>query len=322
MSINDPVSMRLAPQPPNSSSNVAHGLLAIRPGDPIAGTTVTFDVFHQFDRETYDRYSLAFTRVADAYDGDLSIYASAALDQLNNLAKQIEELSANMSAASVTATRSNWYTAIAGAVLMFCTATHLYQEQTEAVVARHFGSGSGSGSGEHNQIRRRFNNAFDSSFGYRVIDRLRNVLVHHSMRSIGFRLSAQLECGPEGHEYPVSTLHIPLERAIFLDTKKGVSTAIRNELNALDTDPDIRELAQEALDAIPALRRDSMSLIHPNLDADCLTMNELSNLFPPWSEADRALVQLSFKDGVPQFPHVSLRPEIFDYATSISPMPH
>jgi hypothetical protein len=296
--------------PTSQPFEVQYGLLAIRAGDPNQGTAVTFDVFRMFHHSTYKRYEDAYSRVADARDGDLSVYAVSALNQIDGMVRQIETLVTTSSVPAVTASAGEWSRTVAGAVLTLCSSVHLFQEQTEAAVARHFGSDSA----EHVRIQERFAAAYDSSFEYRLMYRLRNVLVHHSMKSVGLRFKARLEQDPDGTERKVAHIELPLVRRTFLGTRKGVSAAIRREPEGLDSEPDVRDLGASAIAAIHALRQDSMDLVHPRLGPDCEVLIELSQQFPPWSEADRALVQVTVENGVPQFPHVSLRREVLDYA--------
>lgn len=288
-------------------------MLAIRPADLTTGVPVMFDFFMELDRPDYDKHVGAHGRVADAVDGDLAVYAVAALEQINAMAAGIEQHMVMASGPLGPTVGNALRSSIAGAVLTFCAAVHLYQEQTEAAVVRHFGDGSA----EHTLISRRFSIAYDSSLAYRLIYRLRNILVHHSMKSIGMSLSAQLEPTAFGPRRKIASVSVPLVRSEFLATRTGLSTRLRQEVAGLDSDPDIRDLAASALAALLELRQDSMELIHPRLAADCAHLVSIARLYPPWEEADRALAKVTIREGVPNFPYTLLRRDVLEFAEQV-----
>lgn len=71
--------------------------------------------------------------------------------------------------------------------LTFCSALHLHQEQSKTQARRHHEEESA----EFAAVIKAFSVAYDNYISYRLLYRLRNELVHHSLRGIGLKLSAR-----------------------------------------------------------------------------------------------------------------------------------
>lgn len=175
----------------------------------------------------------------------------------------------------------------------------------------------GSGAAEVAEVDRIFSEAYDSSFAYRLLYRLRNVLVHHSLRCVGLFLSAK-ETSQTGLIVNQYELRVPLLREIFLGAKKGVSATMRKELRDVSEDPDLLTLCREAISELERIDKRIRLLVNPGLLEDATAVRRLNSLFANMP-GGRALAELRYRpDMTPtQIPHSLLRPELFEYAEQL-----
>ena len=193
--------------------------LGVITSDPSPKVKVKFDIFKEIDAETHQLYSVAFERVRKAMTGDIEAYATEALRQLESMTSSIKEKVRTQSIPRSQASLGGWRHSISCGVLTFAAALHLFQEQTTNRIEKVYGSASE----EVNYANRVFSEEYGRSFEYRLIYRLRNVMVHHSMDCIGLNINSKEERSPAGLIIQSHVVRIPLNRDTFLATKRGVS---------------------------------------------------------------------------------------------------
>jgi hypothetical protein len=316
--------MELTGVQPNSSGAIVAPDFSEADGEQFALLLVTqnpgsrpqakFTIFHELTPEQYAGYLKALGRIQSAANGGLLVYVEQSQANLENTVSQIRELISKLQPAVASASANAWFVNVACLILTFSSALHLHQEQTLGEVKRAYGDNSR----ELASAEKSFSGAYDSSFAYRLFYRLRNVLVHHSLGSVGFEISSKEDRSPSGLIINKHIVRAPLKREVFLSAKQGVNATMRHEIESLEADPDLVGLASEAMVALRSVHDNISLLIRPTLYEDARLVCELNALFGD-QPGERGLVKL---DGWPpsnpmQVPISPLRPELFHYAREI-----
>lgn len=286
-------------------------LITDTPGGP---GKATFNIFHDIGADRYFRYLRALGRLQRAANGGLIIYARQSHSNLESVASQIRDHISKLPPAVQSASADSWYTNVACCVLTFCSALHLYYEQTLGEVKRAYGDSSG----QFASTESIFSSAYDRSFAYRLLYRLRNILVHHSLGSIGFYISSKEETSASGLVLHKHTVRVPLKRDVFLSAEKAVNASVRREVEGLEDDPDLLRLCSEAMTVLEQIHHDISQLVRPSLHADARLVCELDLLFES-RPGGRALVRVKdFPSAKPaEMPMSPIAPELFEYAREI-----
>jgi hypothetical protein len=292
---------------------VIFGLMVIT-GSPAKPTKADFDIFHQLAPEQYSEYLKALGHIQNSANGGLLVYVQQSQINLESAIDQMRELVPKLKMPVQSASANSWFINIACLVLTFCSALHLYQEQTLEEVRRTFGRSSP----ELKRVAEIFSHAYDTSFEYRLLYRLRNVLVHHSLGSVGFEISSKEDRSPSGLIIHKHTVRAPLKREIFLAAKKGASATLRHEVESLDGDPDLVGICADAMTALGRIHDEISLLVRPSLREDALLIRDLDTLFDGHPGA-RALAK--FDEWPPRYPMqvpISYIPsEIFEHAQTL-----
>jgi hypothetical protein len=298
-----------------NTSDAEHCGLMVIADDPTGQAKARFEIFHELQPEEYRAYLKACGRLQSAIDGSLITYVRQSLANLESIAEQIRHfMQTQPGLAALQASVDNWFANVVCYVLTFCSALHLYQEQSEGEVTRNYGDASD----ELVRMRNIFSDAYDNSFAYRLIYRLRNVLVHHSLQSVGLTLATAEDRTPAGLIVHRHTVRVPLKREIFLRAKRAVSAQIRQQLEEMAEDPNLLVLCPEALRAVEDVHRKIFRLVHADLLENARLVRELDVLFDD-TPGVRALGRIPAWSGMPmQLPHTVLRAELFEYAKEIN----
>lgn len=279
------------------------------------GVAVVFHMFKDLSESEFQQYEKAVRALRHAMEGDLTVYVLDALQSLQELVQQIRRLVEHNSAAAVVASSKEWRTSLTCAVLTYCAAFHLFQEQTEAAVTRSFGAQTT----EVARIKAMFSEVYDRCLEYRVMYRLRNVLVHYSLGAVGCEFKQSEETSPQGLILHTSTVRVTLNRARFLSSKRGVSSEMRTALLALPADPDLLRYAVVAVGALMEMHRKAFDLIHPELGSTAQTVRELARRYPD-EQGTPGLASFPYRQkGYPtSFSHTLIEPDVFDYAKQLA----
>lgn len=288
------------------------GLMVIQ-DTPTGPDKVKLNFFHALPQGEYDAYRAAASSLQNSSNGNLLVYAKQSLANLESVCAQVQKFMRTVSIPLIQLSAESWRTSITCCVLTFCSALNLHQEQSLADAKRHHGPGAA----EVVEVKQFFSQAYDSSFAYRLMYRLRNVLVHHSLRCVGLFLSAK-ETSPSGLIVNQYEMRVPLLREIFLGAKQNVSAATRQELQDMSADPDILMLCREAMLGLERVDKKIRMLVNPGLLDDAAAVHRLNGLFED-IPGGRALAQLRYgPDGTPkQIPHSLLTPDLFEYAAQL-----
>ncbi|SFA61504.1 hypothetical protein SAMN05444374_1189 [Rhodococcoides kroppenstedtii] len=198
-----------------------------------------------------------------------------------------------------------WATRIRTGILGVCSSIHHHQEQSLIAVVRQFDKDSA----EHVEMKRLFKAVYDRCFAYRLLFRLRHIMVHSTMLAPAMKATAGIS---EGEKYALVDMR--LDRSVFYESSK-ISAAIKAELRALDEDPSIYELVGEVMPELRDTNREVLALLHPDIDDTCATVREFDALFGG-QPGRRALVRQQSPELRPPFEtsYQAWPPSVFDYA--------
>jgi hypothetical protein len=288
------------------------GLMLIQAGDGEA--KVAFNVFHHLSPEDYEEFLASASRMRQAFEGDLMTYVRYSLREMGTVVAEIHRLIAEQSIPVASGLlRTEYRSAVICQTLTFCAALHLFQEHTVTSVQKHFGEESK----ESTELARIFSEAYDSSLGYRLAYRLRNVMIHQSLAAVGLTVRRWERMQDSGVPAKESQVLISLQRDQFLASRK-ISAALRREVSGLPGDPDILEMATEALAALEVVHAKAYKFIYPTIDADAHRFGELDSIFAAKELPgdDRALVRVirSNTGSVSSFPYTPLSAALFQFA--------
>lgn len=163
-----------------------------------------------------------------------------------------------------------WTIKLRTAVLGVCAAIHHHQEQSYAAVKRKFGEDSP----EHQAMRVAFGELYDTCFGYRFLYKLRNCMVHYSMRAVDVGTDSRMQDGQD-----LRWFEINMKRSVMLKAKKLLNATLRAELEALDEDPVIIEMQTEAFKELLKTNRKIVEIQYPEISDICATVCEFDSLF-------------------------------------------
>lgn len=270
----------------------------------------TFSVFHRLSPEDYERYATAYGNVRNALENDLVSYAQESFRQLENLRIDLRGKLSQLSTPLVEANVHSWHRTVQCSTLSFASSIHLFYEQTIARIRRLNPEST-------QEVEDAFKNEYDNCFAYRLLYRLRNVMVHHSLGCVSLQLSGAEEKTPGGLVLHKHTVAFPLRRDRFLETRQGVSAALREEIRALPEDPDLYILSKEALSCVRRISENTFEASHPNIRQECRAIVEMNALFSGKSGTP-ALVRIpnfdgEFRSGM-KLPHTTISPHIVQFA--------
>jgi hypothetical protein len=163
-----------------------------------------------------------------------------------------------------------WTVRLRTSILSFCSVIHHHQEQSYAAVKRKFGEDSR----EHEAMRLAFGEIYNNCFGYRYLYKLRNCMVHYSMRAINVSTESRTHEGQELRWWDIS-----MNRSVMLKPKKLLNASLRSEIKALDEDPIIVEMQTEAFNELIKTNRKVIEIQYPEIGHICSTVREFDQLF-------------------------------------------
>lgn len=243
-----------------SSSARRYAPLLIAPGGP--DVKVKFQFLDPITESEYQSVNDAENEIKAYLGENLSSYVRNSLEQFLGVGRQIRRLIAANSIPAIAASVESWRRTVVCGALTFCSALHLFYEQTINRLRKLYGKESA----EVKRAKELFSVAYDASLAYRLTYRLRNVLVHHSLNSVSIELSSDEQTSPSGLILHRHTVRFPLLREEFLKTKAGVSAELREEIRSLPGDPDLLDLFPEAFQSLMGVQNQLLDLMAPNLE--------------------------------------------------------
>ena len=243
--------------------------------------------------------------------GDLITYVRFAAEQLRAVPADFEKRMLAAGGRELQAIVPQLQTIARCTSLTYFAALNLHQEQARSRVEQRCGKESA----EARSIADAFRHAASASLEYRVAYKMRNAMLHQSMDLVGLIGRAEL-IERNGCEESVARVRLPLNRKKFC-ANAHVSRTIRDEVAALDQDPDVVEMATASLAVAEAVQLEVSDLLYPNMLDDLQVIRELDALFPAAdARAGRAIAEpmRSVGPGRWTWPHHEIPPAVFDIA--------
>ncbi|WP_102161184.1 hypothetical protein [Zhihengliuella halotolerans] len=160
-----------------------------------------------------------------------------------------------------------WFSFMTYRLLNACAAIKMYDEHARIQIERR----TSKDSPEVRQLAAIFSETYDAHLSYRLLFKLRNILVHTVTPGlIHFRVEHELlEPIPNGGTR--SRVQLTLNRSTF-STLPKVAPSIRNEVAGLDSDPDLIACCRQVSPVIEALHDRVLPILRPELEADLDTL--------------------------------------------------
>lgn len=251
-----------------------HHFLARLEKDSAQNPAVQLNMLERIDETTWKGVSSALELILQAYRG-FNIHLRIAYDDL------VEELSlAHEGLLESNALDDTTLMRLINRALHMAVALRLYEEHVMSDIHRRWGATSDQTAA----AKRLFSGAFDQSFGYRVLYALRNALVHTAEQLVTCHFAKWLD-DPES-DVPVTEVRVTLGLSRSAFARTDVRAATRKEVSALDEDPDILALAEEALAQVEILNSTLEPYLYPDMDQAVVLIWETARThFPSTSQA-------------------------------------
>lgn len=234
--------------------------------EAVPGSMTGFQFVRRLNESDYGRYKRAFEVIYEVRHSNMFTYVGVAAEDLTNAAlregQEFGEDPAPRDAERVARVGAR----LRSKVLTLCASINQHQEQILAEVERRFGKNSSQWS----KVRAEFNQLFDNSFGYRYLYKLRNTMIHYTMMAVSLKLYANKSGG---------AVDLMLDRSALLEDKKRLNAQQRQELESLDEDPSIFDLAMDALQYMAEVNPRILLLSNPELHLACKDLLEFDQIF-------------------------------------------
>jgi hypothetical protein len=155
------------------------------------------------------------------------------------------------------------------AVLSLGSMLCYHQERTyEEICAKYEKDGP-----EHQAAKDIFAALYDDYFGYRYLYKLRNVMIHGTIRAVSLSISAYAKKGN-----PFAYVDLSMDREELIKSDK-INATLKSELASKPGDPSIIQMAMEIHRAMRNGNRRLLAILHPDLTDVCNTILEFDRLF-------------------------------------------
>jgi len=202
--------------------------------------------------------------------------------------------------------RGQWEIAGVGAALSVAAGAHMFQEQTESAASRATGS--------KDRVHEIFRRVYDSNPAHYAVYRLRNLLVHYSMRCVSLDIVADRS--------PRPSLHLDLE--VAYKATAGFNRQVRAYLDERGPKPDLAPMFDEAIASLRDIWLRTVRLTNPTVDDDFAALRELEPQFRGIEGARAIAKETAGKSlGVPGHSFHLLTRDLFGFADgwAIGPPP-
>lgn len=251
--------------------------LIVQPGaivfehDPNNENSPLANWLHDLSESDFNRYLDALDALAKIHVTNLfSTVRQSAIDMMTVVGNAYKDLYENKISTIHPDDFVRWTIRLRTAVLGVCAAIHHHQEQSYAAVKRKFGENSP----EHEAMKVVFGEIYDNCFGYRYLYKLRNCMVHYSMRAVDVGTNSRMH---EGRD--IRWFELNMKRSVMLKARKLLNAKLRAELEALDEDPVIVEMQTDAFRELIKTNRRIIEIQHPEIGDVCATVREFDSLF-------------------------------------------
>jgi hypothetical protein len=209
-------------------------LIAAAP-DPATQGNVIFHVVKELSQADYDRYAEAYETLDGILVTNLFTYY---VEACKSLARLWQEASRAFATGPLPISGDpdmvvSWGTRLRGAVLSVVSALCYHQERTYEETCAKFGKNGP----EHEAAKAIFGALYDDYFGYRYLYKLRNVMIHDTMRAVAIRVEAYA-----GN--PLALVELNMDRGALIESDK-INAILKAELAAKPGDPSIIQMMME-----------------------------------------------------------------------------
>lgn len=239
--------------------------------DPNSDTAPLANWVCDLSRADYDRYIDALDTLSDIHLTNIfGAYRQSCLELMRVIGEAYKALYENKISTLRPDDFVDWTVKIRSAILGVCSMIHHHQEQSYDEVIRKFGEDSP----EHEAMKVAFGEIYDNCFGYRYLYKLRNCMVHYTMRAVDIGTDSRTHEGQD-----LRWFEINMKRSVMLKSKKLLNAKLRAELESLDEDPVIIEMQTEAFKALLKTNRRIIEIQYPEIGDICATVREFDALF-------------------------------------------
>ncbi|ORA29593.1 hypothetical protein XW60_16540 [Mycobacteroides abscessus subsp. bolletii] len=229
-----------------------------------------FTVVKELCEEDYDRYRSAYRTLDGILVENLFTYYEEAFKSLVGMWKDVTAGFATKPM-KIDASDEMVFLGVRfrGAVLSLVSMLCYHQERTYDEISAKFGK-TGD---EYQAARDVFGALYDDYFGYRYLCRLRNVMIHDTIRAVSISVEAYANRGN-----PFAYVDLTMDRASLIKSDK-INAALKAELSSKPGDPSIIQMAMEIHRALRDANRNLLTILHPDLTDVCNTIIEFDKLF-------------------------------------------
>lgn len=265
-----PVTIRMGSAGEPNRQILQPGAILFEP-DPDSNTTPRTNWVCDLSRADYDRYIKALDELTDIHLTNMfGTFRQSCVDMTTVLGDAYKALYENKISTITPDDFVHWTVRIRTSILGVCSMLHHHQEQSYDQVKRKFGEDSP----EHEAMKVVFGEIYDTCFGYRYLYKLRNCMVHYSMRAVDIGTDSRMHEGQE-----IRWFEINMDRLVMLKAKKLLNAKLKAELEALDENPVIIEMQNEAFQALQKTNRKLIEIQYPEIGQICATVREFDQLF-------------------------------------------
>lgn len=291
----------------NNAAIRSYGALLLR-GDPTGRVDGVMERICSLTEQDYARFAEAYKVMFNMIEANMFTYVrQSSLDLLRTVTEASEAFRDGKIPEYGDGDFVEWATRLRTGILGVCSSIHHHQDQSMIAVKRQFGENSA----ERVSMKNLFNDIYDDCFAYRILFRLRHMMVHSTMLAPAMKAEAGFHNGEK-----VAFVDMRLDRTVFYESDK-ISAAIKAELRELDEDPSIYELIGDVMPPLKVTNRELLALLHPDIDNVCDTVRQFDALFDG-KPGRRALVQQQSPELRPPFStgFQAWPPSIFEFAYS------
>lgn len=255
----------------NAPEESRAALLVTAPSDPATQGNLLFTVVEELSEQDFNRYRTAYKTLDGILVENLFTYYDRAFRSLVTMWKDTctEFASAAFQLDGYTDKSVElgvrFRTAVLNLVSMLC----YHQERTYEEICAKFGKDSP----EHQAAKEIFGALYDGYFGYRYLYKLRNVMIHDSIRAVTLSIEAHANRGN-----PFAFVDLMMHRDSLIKSKK-INQTLKAELASKPGDPSIIQMAMEFHRALRDANRRLLRILHPDLTDVCNTIREFDALF-------------------------------------------
>lgn len=246
-------------------------LLVTTPPDPATQGNVLFEVVTELSEEDYNRYRLAYRTLDGILVENLFTYYDQAFRSLVAMWKNActEFATAGFQLDGYTDKSVELGVRFRAAVLNLVSMLCYHQERTyEEICAKFEKDGP-----EYQTAKDIFGVLYDDYFGYRYLYKLRNVMIHDSIRAVTITVEAHANQGN-----PFAFVDLMMDRDSLIKSKK-INATLKGELASKPGDPSIIQMAMEFHRSLRSANKRLLSILHPDLTDVCSTIREFDALF-------------------------------------------